>query len=240
MKRREFITLMTGFMVAGSFIQKGYATVINSRMPWTPSAIKTNFYPTIDENKLAFFTQEEADVMGAITDCLIPSDELSVGGKEAGCVTFIDYQLAGAFGKGTKQYLAGPFLKGTPEQGPQYSYSPAERYRIGLAAFDKYCKKTYNNSFDKLPNAQQITILQQMENGQLPLGPDVQPQALFELILLNVREGYLSDPIYGGNKNMVSWKMIGFPGARYDFRDYMDKKGEDWNIPPISLNTRQN
>lgn len=34
MERRTFLKLATGFIVAGTFVQKGYATVINSRVPW--------------------------------------------------------------------------------------------------------------------------------------------------------------------------------------------------------------
>jgi len=30
-------------------------------------------------------------------------------------------------------------------------------------------------------------------------------------------EGFFSDPIYGGNKNKIAWKMIGFPGAYADY-----------------------
>ncbi|MEJ5173829.1 gluconate 2-dehydrogenase subunit 3 family protein, partial [Erwinia sp. MYb416] len=38
-----------------------------------------------------------------------------------------------------------------------------------------------------------------------------------------------------GNKEMTSWKMLGFPGARYDFRDLLSKKGQKLNIIPTSL-----
>ena len=240
MERRTFLKLATGFIVAGTFVQKGYATVINSRVPWQANATKTDFYPVIEPGKLVFFTQAEADVVGAIADCLIPSDDLSIGAKEAGCVTFIDHQLAGAFGQGKKQYRLGPFVKGTPEQGPQYDHAPAERYKLGLKALDDYCQKTDGKSFDKLSNERQIAIISDMEKGSLPLGINLEPKAFFELLLQNVREGYLADPIYGGNKGMVSWKMVGFPGARYDYRDFMDRKGEDWKIAPISLVMRYN
>lgn len=54
-------------------------------------------------------------------------------------------------------------------------------------------------------------------------------------MLQNVREGFLSDPLYGGNKGMASWKMLGFPGARYDFRDHMDKKGQKLVFMPTSM-----
>ena len=73
-----------------------------------------------------------------------------------------------------------------------------------------------------------------METNTLALGP-VDGKALFELVLQNVREGFLSDPLYGGNKGMASWKMLGFPGARYDFRDHMDKKGQKLVFMPTSM-----
>ena len=40
-------------------------------------------------------------------------------------------------------------------------------------------------------------------------------------------EGFFADPLYGGNKDMAAWKMVGFPGARYDYRDHIDKH----NVP---------
>ncbi len=54
-------------------------------------------------------------------------------------------------------------------------------------------------------------------------------------MLQNAREGYLSDPLYGGNKDMAGWKMIGFPGARYDYRPYLTRRGEELNLIPVSL-----
>ena len=41
-----------------------------------------------------------------------------------------------------------------------------------------------------------------------------------------VPEGFFSDPVYGGNRNMVGWSMIGFPGTRYDYRDLVDRHNE--------------
>jgi len=42
-----------------------------------------------------------------------------------------------------------------------------------------------------------------------------QGQAFFDLLLQTPIEGFFSDPIYGGNRDMIGWKLIGFPGARY-------------------------
>ena len=34
----------------------------------------------------------------------------------------------------------------------------------------------------------------------------------FPLLALHTRQGFYADPIYGGNKNRVGWKLIGFKG----------------------------
>ena len=50
-----------------------------------------------------------------------------------------------------------------------------------------------------------------------------------------VREGFFSDPIHGGNKGMVGWTLINFPGARADFMDWVER-GERYPFPPVSIN----
>ncbi|WP_275553616.1 gluconate 2-dehydrogenase subunit 3 family protein [Mixta sp. Marseille-Q2659] len=184
---------------------------------------------------LQFFTPHEFATVGTIAEIFIPADELSISGKEAGCATFIDRQLASDYGRATTLYRRGRFIKGTPEQGPQSPLTPAERYRQGLTALDAYTQKQFGKNFIDLTNAQQVTLLTAMEANQLNLGADVETKPFFELMLQNVREGFLADPIYGGNKDMTSWKMLGFPGARYDFRDVLSKKGQKLNIIPTSL-----
>jgi gluconate 2-dehydrogenase gamma chain len=54
-------------------------------------------------------------------------------------------------------------------------------------------------------------------------------------MLQNTMEGFFADPLYGGNRNMASWKMIGFPGARYDYRDHIDKHNVRYPRPPVSI-----
>ena len=34
----------------------------------------------------------------------------------------------------------------------------------------------------------------------------------FPLLITHTRQGFYADPIYGGNKDQVGWKVIGFPG----------------------------
>jgi hypothetical protein len=73
---------------------------------------------------------------------------------------------------------------------------------------------------------QQDALSTQLESGQLALGA-VDSKSFSNLVLQNVREGFCGDPIYGDNKDMAGWKMVGFPGAQYDFRDVIRRRGED-------------
>ena len=51
-------------------------------------------------------------------------------------------------------------------------------------------------------------------------------------------EGYFADPIYGGNRDMVGWKLVGFPGVRYDFRDVIEKPNQAYTLPPVAMQGR--
>jgi gluconate 2-dehydrogenase gamma chain len=234
MQRRDFLSSALA-LAAASTLPAARAEVVTGGQPWEPGEVSLPQLPAPRQGGLAFFTQAEFDTAGAMADRLIPADSLSVGGKEAGCAVFIDRQLAGDYGKGATLYRLGRFVKGTPEQGTQSPLTPAERWRKGLAAIDAYCQKTYVRPFVQLNGTEQDSLLRSLESGQLDLGADVETKELFEQILANVREGFFADPIYGGNKDMASWKMIGFPGARYDFRDLIANKGQKLQIIPTSL-----
>lgn len=232
MRRRTFLTSMSSLVAAGSVVPATQAEVISKTLPWRPSA--SDIPTPIKQGGWQFLTANEVTLVTAIADRLIPADELSPSASEAGCVVFIDRQLAGDFGKAATEYRKGPFVAGTPQQGPQLKQTPAERYRAGLAAFDAYCQKQLGKPFAELSSNQQDATLKSLEAGQIKLtGTD--GEALFNLILQNVREGFFADPIYGGNRDMVGWKMIGFPGARYDYRDVIDKRGQKLDLIPTSL-----
>ncbi|EIC86175.1 gluconate 2-dehydrogenase subunit 3 family protein [Serratia sp. M24T3] len=234
MKRREFLSSIAVLGVSTT-IPLAKAQEVKGGQPWEPGKVDTRPLAQPRQGGLQYLTQHEFDTVGAIAERFIPADELSVSGKEAGCATFVDRQLAGDFGKASSTYRLGRFVKGTAEQGPQEAQTPAERYRVGLAALDASTQKQFSKNFAELSGDQQDQVLHAMEAGKFDLGPNVETKVFFELLLQNVREGFLSDPIYGGNKDMASWKMIGFPGARYDFRDLIPKKGQKLNIIPTSL-----
>src|ERR1700739_3918591 len=130
------------------------------------------------------------------------------------------------------------FANGTPSQGLQSPIVPKERYRSSLAALDAYCRAEFaGKNFVALDASQQDRILSGIEKDEIKL-KDVSGKAFFELILQNTIEGFFADPIYGGNRDMVGWKLIGFPGARYDYRDVIAKPNQAYTLPPVGLQGR--
>jgi gluconate 2-dehydrogenase gamma chain len=101
-----------------------------------------------------FFTAPEAAVVLALVDTLIPTDDVGPGGVEVGVPTFIDREMASAYGRGARMYLDGPFGEGTPQQGYQLPLAPAELYRVGIADLNAWCVKTRGGkTFDQLSAA---------------------------------------------------------------------------------------
>ena len=232
MQRRTVLKSLAG-ITAVSLTAKAASPLADKRF-LNQTALSEDALPPIRTGGQAFLTVQERETVAAVFDRLIPADELSMGAVEAGCVEFLDQQLGGDFGSAAAQYRLGPFADGTPEQGPQFRQTPSERYRQGLAALEAHCHAAQGSGFAALSDSQKDALLSDLETGKLKLdGTD--SIAFFALMLQNVREGFLADPMYGGNKDMVAWKMIGFPGARYDFRDVVDKRGMELNIVPTSL-----
>ena len=209
---------------------------VKGGLPWAPNAGRP---PTpVRPGPWVYFTADEGAAIEALVDRLIPPDPQTPGGKDAGCAVFIDRQLAGPYGKAERLYMRGPFVDGTPQQGNQSSLTPAARYRQGLAALDKYCRSKYaGKSFAQLPDNEKDKLLSGLEKDEVRL-EGANGRAFFEQLLQNTQEGFFADPVYGGNRNMVGWKMIGYPGARYDYRDWVERHNERYPLPPVSIGGR--
>src|SRR5262245_46511157 len=212
------------------------ALVVQGSLPWSPNAGSP---PTpVHPGPWVYFTPEEGAAVEALVDRLIPPDPQTPGGKDAGCAVFIDHQLAGPYGKSEGLYMRGPFMDGTPQQGDQSPLTPAARYRQALAALDKHCRTAHGGkSFAELPDDEKDKLLAGLDKGEVRL-EGANGRAFFELLLQNTQEGFFADPIYGGNRNMVAWKMIGYPGARYDYRDWVERHNERYPLPPLSIGGR--
>ncbi len=118
--------------------------------------------------------------------------------------------------------------------------TPAQQYRKALAAFDRACRAKFGGkTFADLSNEQKDETIKGLEDGSLALdGADAKD--FFKLILTDTQNGFLADPIYGGNKDMASWTMIGFPGAHYDYRDWIDKHNQRVTLPTVGIANHPN
>jgi gluconate 2-dehydrogenase gamma chain len=182
-----------------------------------------------------FFTPPEAALIEAAVDRLIPADDLTPGGTDCGVAIFIDRQLAGAWGTGDKTYMQGPWQKGAPTQGYQSPLTPAEFFRAGIAATNAYCRKTLQKDFDRLTTDQQVKLLQDLEQGKVTLD-GVSGQEFFNLLLATAMQGFFADPVYGGNRDKVSWKMVGFPGAVAIYSEHIKTyRNKKYDVEPKSI-----
>jgi gluconate 2-dehydrogenase gamma chain len=211
----------------------GFALTVSGGMPWR-AGTATPPIP-VRPGPWQFFTADEASLVEAAVDRLIPPDDRGPGGKDAGCAVFIDRQLAGPYGHGAGLYMRPPFMHGAATQGYQSPDSPAGRYRAGLKAIADHVKTAFaGKSFPELTPQDQDKALAGLESGSIAL-KDVEGSQFFALLLQNTQEGFFADPIYGGNRDMAGWRLIGFPGARYDYRDWIERHNERYPLPPVSI-----
>jgi gluconate 2-dehydrogenase gamma chain len=201
-----------------------------------PAAPQAPASPTsANADALVTLTPTEAAFVIAAVDTLIPADALSPSGSDCGVAVFIDRQLASAWGGGDKMYRSGPFHTGKPEQGYQLPLTPREYFIAGIAAANAWSRKTYGKEFDRLAAAERIAALQGWESGKTSF-EGFSAKGFFERLLAMTMEGFFSDPIYGGNRDKVSWKMIGFPGLPATYANLIDAyHGKRYEAPPQSI-----
>ncbi len=232
--RRRDIIAAAALLIAAQ--RSGHAAIIEGRMPWRPGAGNPP-KPAITSTWI-FFSPSEAETVEAIVDRLIPPDPETPGGKDAGCASFIDNQLAGEYGSSEGLYTSGPFQKGKPQQGPQSPLTPADIYRIGIVELNRYAQGKYGGkTFAKLSDEEKDEVIGGLEKGAVAL-QNLDSETFFKHLLKDTVEGFFADPVYGGNRNMAGWKMIGYPGSRYDYRDWVSRHNERYPYPPVSIHGR--
>jgi len=214
--RRDFLK---GAGVAGA----GVAAVATGLAACSPEQTATANTPAAQgPDTYLVLTPEEVAFLSAATDTLIPADELSPSGTDCGCVTFIDRQLAGAWGGGAKMYRAGPFLKGTPEQGYQLPLTPHEFFVAGIRAANAWSQKTNGKVYDALTPEQRAEAMKAWQEGTAEFD-GFESKLFFQRLQQITMEGFFADPIHGGNRNKASWRMLGFPGLPATYADKVDE-----------------
>jgi gluconate 2-dehydrogenase gamma chain len=132
-------------------------------------------------------TEPEAVTLAAVCDQIIPPDD-APGAAQAGTVEYIDLQLAGWYKKHRKAYSEG------------------------IAALDAIASRTAGQPFAKLTAAQQLDLLTKLDEGKLGSSAETSAAlAFFNLAIAHTMQGFYGTPRHGGNRDAVSWTMLGVP-----------------------------
>lgn len=185
------------------------------------------------EAKRLFLQPAEEQWLAAAVDRILPKDDWP-SATEAGVLDYLDFQLATDWGHGQGLYQQGPFQLGSKSQGYQLPYTPAELYRNVLATM---AKEPSFAGFATAPPKAQDEALTRLQKGNVMLG-DVPGQVFFDILRRDTIEGYLSDPIHNGNRDLVGWRMLGFPGAHAYYLTEVDRFDLDYRRKPSGVAAR--
>jgi gluconate 2-dehydrogenase gamma chain len=104
------------------------------------------------------------------------------------------------------------------------------RYRRGIRDLNRHAEQTFGKPFPDLSDADQDSILVDLERGRAPA---VRNSAqFFELVRRHVLEGVFGEPEYGGNRELIGWRLVGFPGQQFGYPDPYINRVVD--LPPIA------
>jgi len=124
-------------------------------------------------------------VLEAAAARILPSDD-GPGAREAKVGRFIDRQL----------------------QGRLSTLRPAFEQLARL--LDLWSRKSFGKAFTALAPADQDAVVGQLARGEIPVRGFPQ-QAMFRGLHTLTLEGFLSDPVHGGNDGEIGWRTVGFP-----------------------------
>ena len=219
--------------------QAASAISIKGALPWTPAPADPP--EKVTPGPWQYFTADEAAAMEALVDRLIPPDAETPGGKDTGCAVFIDRQLGRPL-----RTLRRPLHVKDRSRRARKNRATSHRSRPRSTTASPWPTSTdiartrsTTTVFAKLSDEQKDQVIKGMEDGSLKL-EHVDSKFFFDALLIDTQQGFFADPIYGGNKDMASWKMIGFPGARYDYRDWVHRHNERFPLPPVGISDHPN
>ena len=119
----------------------------------------------------------------AVCSRILPSDA-DPGAGEAGVVNYIDAQL---------------------QHPPIDAFS--KMIRVGVRYITLLARRQGAPNFARLTPAKQDQLLRKLQRGRMGR---YQGARFMRVLVALTLEGFLGDPLYGGNRDQVGWKMIGF------------------------------
>jgi len=148
--------------------------------------------PSLYANPYRELTDSEAEIMDALADTIIPPGEYA-GGKDARVTRFIDQQI-GRYG---------------------YLQHDKEMYKTCLPALNNNSRERFGARFTELKVDQKEEYLKAIEAGEYNNQPEnsdwgqFTPSSFFNTTRNQCMMGFYGSPIHGGNKDYVSYRMLG-------------------------------
>lgn len=172
-----------------------------------------------------FFNDHEVRTVDALAARIIPGDASDPGAREAGAVAYIDAALAGAYDDLQPLYQSGVS-----------ELDQVSRERHGAV----FCELDESRQDDLLTSIDAIAEALPTEHGAEPETVDTVRDArqarlsyFFAVVREHVLQGTFCDPVYGGNRDAVGWKLVGFPGAHWGYTEHQGKLRFDASELPI-------
>lgn len=205
-----------------------------------------------------FLDPQQIGLVTAIAARIIPGDADDPGAVEAGAVEYIDRVLAAYEGYPQRTYTQRPYAQPyegdeepPPEEGViwvradqlerygwQSGFTPRDIYGMGLPRLDELARQRFGSTFVELSDDDQDSLLEAVEDAEdddvTELFDELPATFFFTMVREHVIEGFLGDPVYGGNRDLVGWEHIRFPGAQrgYSPAEMLDP---DFARPPQGL-----
>lgn len=129
----------------------------------------------------------------------------------------------GATEAGAVNYIKRLLVEAYPKLAPLY--------RSGCRALDRHAKRRFGAGFLHIAATEQDAVLAEFEAGRVP--DFSRASDFFEMLLSHTMEGVLGEPAYGGNRGLVGWRLVGFPGHQFGYADpYIDRRVD---IEPVAV-----
>ena len=155
-------------------------------------------------------TAEEFKILSAVAERIFPRTD-TPGAVEIGAVRYIEIALAG-------DYAALLSL-----------------YRQGLRALERFAQMQFARRFDALAEAQKDAVLTNFESGAV--SGFAKAAEFFETVRYHVLEGVFCEPQYGGNRDMIGWRLVNFPGQQFGYADPYINRAVD--LEPVAVDSRK-
>jgi gluconate 2-dehydrogenase gamma chain len=165
---------------------------------------------TQSKKKFAVLTPDEVETLAAIADRIFPQTD-TPGAVEIGALEYIDIALAGDYAALTPLY------------------------REGLRFLDRLARKQFDKTFADLADEHKDALLVDFEAGEV--SGFKRAGEFFETVRYHVLEGIFCEPQYGGNKDMVGWRLVDFPGQQFGYTDaYINRRVD---LEPIAVENKK-